>query len=151
MFQRTKVNLAAAALISGLGVTAAYAQVGQRVEITGSSIKKVDAETALPVTTITRAEIERSGATTAQDLVNLIPSNFGGGVVANNVGATGGASTANLRSLGSKYTLVLLNGRRVANFAFGNSPVDLNSIPLSAVEKVEVLRDGASEIGRAHV
>ena len=146
MFQRTKVNLAAAALISGLGVTAAYAQVGQRVEITGSSIKKVDAETALPVTTITRAEIERSGATTAQDLVNLIPSNFGGGVVANNVGATGGASTANLRSLGSKYTLVLLNGRRVANFAFGNSPVDLNSIPLSAVEKVEVLRDGASAV-----
>ncbi|MCU6434910.1 TonB-dependent receptor [Undibacterium sp. Jales W-56] len=118
----------------------------QRIEITGSSIKRVESETALPVTVMKREDIERTGATTAQDLVNLIPGNFGGGVVANNVGATGNPSTANLRSLGSKYTLVLLNGRRVANYAIGNSPVDLNSIPLSAIERIEVLRDGASAV-----
>lgn len=147
MFKRTKVGLAASALCSGLALlaTGAIAQ-DQRIEITGSAIKRVDAETSLPVTTITRAEIERSGATTAQDLVNQIPSVFGGLVVASNIGSTGNASSAALRGLNSKYTLVLLNGRRVANFAFGNSPVDLNSIPLSAVERIEVLRDGASAV-----
>ncbi len=124
----------------------AMAQEAQRVEITGSSIKRVESEGVLPVTVMKREDIERTGATSAQDLVNLIPGNFGGGVVANNVGATGVASTANLRALGSKYTLVLLNGRRLANFAIGNSPVDLNSIPLSAIERVEVLRDGASAV-----
>ena len=118
----------------------------QRVEITGSSIKRLATETVLPVTVIKREDIERTGATTAQDLVNLIPGNFGGTVAANNVGATGVPSSANLRALGSKYTLVLLNGRRVANYAVGNSPVDLNSIPLSAIERIEVLRDGASAV-----
>lgn len=95
---------------------------------------------------ISRADIDRTGVTNAQDLIQLIPSMFGGGVVALNVGSTGNASTAALRGLSAKYTLVLLNGRRVANYAFGNSPVDLNSIPLSAVERVEVLRDGASAV-----
>jgi len=118
----------------------------ERVEITGSGIKRVASETALPITSITREDIDRSGATTAQDLVSMIPSNFGGTVISTNVGSTGNASTANLRQLGSKYTLVLLNGRRVANYAFGNSPVDLNSIPVSAIERVDVLRDGASAI-----
>lgn len=145
MFKKTKVCSAALlALGAGLALPAAAQQQLERVEVTGSSIKRVAAETSLPITTVTKEEIARSGATTVQDLVGLLPSSFGGGVVANNVGATGGASTANLRALGAKYTLVLLNGRRVANFAFGNNPVDLNSIPLAAVERVEVVRDGAS-------
>lgn len=118
----------------------------EKIEVTGSSIKRTAKEGALPVTTLTKEDIKRTGATTAQDLINLIPSNFGGSVVANNVGYTGVASTANLRSLGPKYTLVLLNGRRVADYAFGNSVIDLNSIPLSVIERVEVLRDGASAI-----
>jgi iron complex outermembrane receptor protein len=135
----------------GMAAVSAFAQTTpeapiQRVEITGSSIKRLATETVLPVTIIKREDIERSGATTAQDLVNMIPGNFGGGVTANNVGASGVASTANLRALGSKYTLVLLNGRRVANYAVGNQPVDLNSIPLSAIERIEVLRDGASAV-----
>jgi len=145
MFKTTTITSA----ILALAATSALAQEAQkleRIEITGSSIRRVDAETALPVSVISRAEIERTGVTTAQDLVQMIPSMFGGTVVASNVGATGVASTAALRGLDSKYTLVLLNGRRVANYAFGNSPVDLNSIPLSAVERVEVLRDGASAV-----
>ncbi|MEO7496419.1 MAG: TonB-dependent receptor plug domain-containing protein, partial [Massilia sp.] len=117
-----------------------------RVEVTGSSIRRVAAETSLPITTLKHEDIVRTGATTAQDLVALIPSNFGGSVLANNVGVTGAPSTANLRGLGANYTLVLLNGRRVSNYALGNNPVDLNSIPLSAIERVEVLRDGASAI-----
>jgi|APMI01.1.fsa_nt_gi iron complex outermembrane receptor protein len=145
MFKTTTITGA----ILALAATSALAQEAQkleRIEITGSSIRRVDAETALPVTVLSRAEIERTGVTTAQDLVQLIPAMFGGTVVASNVGATGVASTAALRGLDAKYTLVLLNGRRVANYAFGNSPVDLNSIPLSAVERVEILRDGASAI-----
>ncbi len=146
MFQRSKISMAVALTVASLASASALAQGAQRVEITGSSIKRADSETALPVTVITRADIDRSGATTAQDLVALIPSVFGGLVVATNVGSTGNASSAGLRGLDPKYTLVLLNGRRVANYAFGNSPVDLNSIPLSAIERVEVLRDGASAI-----
>ncbi len=150
MFKRTKVYSGLMLAFGGavsLGSAPAFAQQQlERVEITGSSIKRLDAETALPITVIKRADIERSGATTAQDLVNMIPSNFGGSVAANNVGASGVPSTANLRGLGQKYTLVLLNGRRLANYAFGNNPVDLNSIPLSAIERIEVLRDGASAI-----
>lgn len=126
--------------------TTTTAPAVQRVEITGTAIRRTDAETALPVSVLTRADLERTGATNAQDLVSLIPSNFGGNTAAQNIGATGGASTANLRGLGPQYTLVLLNGRRVANYAFGSSPVDLNSIPLSAIERVEVLRDGASSL-----
>ncbi|MBW8848725.1 MAG: TonB-dependent receptor [Burkholderiales bacterium] len=143
MFKTTTITSA----ILALAATSALAQETQkleRIEVTGSSIKRVSAESSLPITTFTKEEIARSGATTVQDLVQGLPSSFGGGVVANNVGATGGASTANLRALGPKYTLVLLNGRRVANFAFGNNPVDLNSIPLAAVERVEIVRDGAS-------
>ena len=140
-------------MAAGMGLMsfAAIAQqvdagTSQRIEITGSSIKRVAAETALPVTILKREDIERTGATTAQDLVNLIPSNFGGQVLSNNVGQVGAPSTANLRGLGQNYTLVLLNGRRISNYALGNNPVDLNSIPLSAIERVEVLRDGASAL-----
>jgi iron complex outermembrane receptor protein len=137
-------------LIGFAGATVVHAddqpQKVEKIEVTGSSIKRTAKEGALPVSTITKEEINRSGATTAQDLVNLIPSNFGGTVASQNVGASGVASTAGLRGLPSKYTLVLLNGRRVANYAVGNAVIDLNSIPLSAVERVEVLRDGASAV-----
>lgn len=150
MFQRTKICTGLALAFGGgllVGALPAAAQEAQRIEITGSSIKRVDAETALPVTVLKREDIERTGATTAQDLVNMLPSNFFGATTAQNVGATNAVGpTANLRALGAKYTLVLLNGRRVANFALGNSPVDLNSIPLSAIERIEVLRDGASAV-----
>jgi iron complex outermembrane receptor protein len=149
MFKKTKVSAAVLVALGGgltLATMLAQAQGTERIEITGSSIKRLDTETALPVTVLNRADIERTGATSAQDLVALIPSSFGGTVVANNVGATGVPSTAGLRGLPAKYTLVLLNGRRVANYAFNNSPVDLNSIPLAAVERVEILRDGASAI-----
>ena len=144
--KKSQISIGVVLAVSGALSASALAQTAQRVEITGSSIKRADSETALPVTVITRADIDRTGATTTQDLVALIPSVFGGLVVATNVGSTGNASSAGLRGLDSKYTLVLLNGRRVANYAFGNSPVDLNSIPLSAVDRVEVLRDGASAI-----
>ncbi len=116
----------------------------QRGEITSSAIKRAESEIALPTTVIAHAELERTEAASAQDLDNLILSNFGDWVLTQNTDATGNPSTANLRRLGPQYTLALLNGRLVANYAFASSPVDLNSIPLSAIDRIEVLRDGAS-------
>ncbi len=128
---------------------------GQRVEITGSSIKRIADESALPIQTITRQDIDRQGIVSAEQLVARISANgTGADNLSSNVGIqlgttdrnNNGNSSANLRGLGSNSTLVLLNGRRVmAHGAKGNS-ADLSFIPLAAVERVEVLKDGASAI-----
>ncbi|HSW03832.1 TonB-dependent receptor [Aquabacterium sp.] len=127
----------------------------QRVEITGSSIKRVQSEGALPVQTISRQDIDRAGIVSAEQLVMRLSANgTGADNLSSNAGIqlgttdrnNNGNSSANLRGLGSSSTLVLLNGRRIpAHGAKGNS-VDLNWIPLAAVERVEVLKDGASAI-----
>lgn len=118
------------------------------VVVTGSHIRQTDIEGALPVQVITREAIANSGATTVEQVMSLVPSNFNGQVTAQTVGNSGnpGMASANLRGLGSGATLVLLDGRRLANFAFDGEAVDLNSIPVAAIERIEVLRDGASAI-----
>jgi iron complex outermembrane recepter protein len=121
----------------------------ERIEITGSSIKRVASEAALPVTVITRSDIEKSGANTAEQLLDKIVENTGGGYsqsLAIGDAARPGFSGASLRGLSSNFTLVLLNGRRLAVFAFDGGGVDLNSIALGAIDRIEVLRDGASAI-----
>jgi len=150
MFQRTKISAGVLLALGGLTLVAAPAGAQetntQRVEITGSSIKRVDAEGALPVITLRREDIERSGATTVRDLVQALPSMQGFTTSGESVnGSGGGTTTASLRNLGEKYTLVLLNGRRVAPFDTG-STVNLEQLPLSAIERVEVLADGASSL-----
>ncbi|CAN5177943.1 TonB-dependent receptor [soil metagenome] len=118
-----------------------------RVEVTGSSIKRLDAETALPVQIINREAIEKSGATTAEQLLGQLSANVGAiEEKAQNTDTqkNSGFSGANLRGLGVSSTLVLLNGRRMANYAFGGQGVDLSAIPLAALERVEILKDGAS-------
>ncbi len=124
----------------------------QRVEITGSSIKRLASETALPVQTVTREEIDKSGVTTAAELLQKITANVGGltdgASISDQSGSQRGFNGANLRGLGVSSTLVLLNGRRLANFATpgDNAGVDLNNIPSGAIQRVEVLKDGASAI-----
>jgi iron complex outermembrane receptor protein len=135
---------------------AAYAQEEQpkmqRVEITGSSIKRIDNETALPVQTISREEIEKMGATTAAELVRNISANTApitdGPSITDGTSGQRGLNAANMRGIGASSTLVLLNGRRLANFASpgDNAGVDLNNIPAGAIQRVEVLKDGASAI-----
>ena len=135
-----------------LSMQAAFAQTAdqpiQRVEITGSSIKRVDAETALPVQVLSKAEITRTGATSTQELLNSVSALSSAGSTTNATGAgssTYGVSSVSLRGLGSERTLVLVNGRRLAAFAGGGgATVNVNVIPLSAIERVEVLKDGAS-------
>jgi iron complex outermembrane receptor protein len=119
----------------------------QRVEITGSSIRRIASETALPLTSIRAEEFARQGLTTAQQVLNSIPMNQTSVSSAQSVGAgTGGQSQADLRGLGGQRTLVLLNGRRIASHPIQGDSVDLNVIPLSALDRVEVLRDGASAV-----
>jgi len=121
------------------------------VEITGSAIRRVQAETALPVQTISRAEIEKAGVTTAAELMTRVSANVNGltdGASINVGGDQRGFNSANLRGIGTSSTLVLLNGRRMANFASpgDDTGVDLNNIPAAALERVEVLLDGASAL-----
>ncbi|MBD8542106.1 TonB-dependent receptor [Oxalobacteraceae sp. CFBP 8761] len=122
-----------------------------RVEVTGSAIRRVQSETALPVQTISRAEIEKTGVTTAAELMGRVSANSNGltdGASINVGGDQRGFNSANLRGIGTSSTLVLLNGRRMANFASpgDDSGVDLNNIPAAALERVEVLLDGASAL-----
>src|SRR5450830_900024 len=123
----------------------------QRVEITGSAIKRLESETALPVQVITRADIEKAGVTTASELMARVSANVGGLTDGGSINVGGdqrGFNSANLRGVGTSSTLVLLNGRRMANFASpgDDAGVDLNNIPAAALQRVEVLLDGASAL-----
>ena len=118
------------------------------VVVVGSRLPRTDGETALPVQIIGREEIQRSGANTVEEVLGLVSANFGGRNEATSTATSlvSGRSSALLRGMG---TLVLLNGRRIANYAFtGNlgGGVDLHAIPLGAIERVEILKDGASAL-----
>lgn len=143
------------ALGAGIAVTLAVPAAAQqaqkldKIEVTGSNIKRIEGETSLPVTVITREQLEREGIASTMEAVERLSSNssIGGINSQGSIGATGtGFSSASLRGLGGTRTLVLMNGRRLANTAFQGGMVDINAIPLSAIERVEVLTDGASAI-----
>ena len=122
-----------------------------KIEVTGSNIKRTDTEGVNPVQTITRQDIERSGQATVAELLRSISANAGQSFNETFTNSfSPGASGIALRGLSQKNTLVLLNGRRVANYGFAqnlaDTYVDLNAIPIAAVERIEVLKDGASAI-----
>ena len=142
-------------LVSGAVFAQDDAEEGESVEldrviVTGSRIKRTDLEGVSPVFTIAREDLIESGYNSIQDYVRTLTltatnnaDDFGNSF-ANNT------STVNLRGLGGSATLVLLNGRRIAPYGSGQNIteafVDLNSIPLAAIERIEVLKDGASAI-----
>ena len=149
------------ALAGALGIGSALLAVGgpaqaqdytTKIEVTGSSIKRAEREGALPVQTIGRAEIIQAGANNAMDVLNLISANNTAGSInlSNGLGVISfGNQTASLRGLGGQYTLVLVNGKRLGSFAGGISGaegVNLSAIPVAAIDRVEVLTDGASAI-----
>ena len=123
------------------------------VYITGSNLKRTAKEGTQPIQVITAKDIKDSGASTVTELMRLVPSmGSDQNLDTNDGGFSRGASTASLRALGSTSTLVLLNGRRMTPAPYadpnkGNSTLyDLNSIPLSALDRVEILKDGASAV-----
>ena len=138
----------------GLGSHALAQSPDQRITITGSSIKRIATEGALPLQVISRAELEREGITSAEQVIMMLSTNGNGldnlasnaDVVSGAQRGNNGASSANLRGQGANATLILLNGRRVAAHGLNGGVVDLNQIPMSAVERIEVLKDGASAI-----
>jgi iron complex outermembrane recepter protein len=150
MFQSSRIRTAALLALSGAAVVlpqVAFGQTAQRIEITGSNIKRLSAEGPLPVEVITRAEIERKGVATTNDLLRSLSymSSFNDELISNSPNTTGSAS-AGFRGLSGDQTVVLLNGRRLANYGFDGAFVNLNTIPLSAIQRVEVLKDGAAAI-----
>jgi iron complex outermembrane receptor protein len=124
----------------------------QRVEITGSNIRRTDTETASPVQVITKEEIDQSGKGTVAEYLQTLTADAQGSVPFTYGRGFSQASAAgiSLRGLGANATLVLINGRRVATGVLADDAqrtyVDLNQIPLEAVERVEVVKDGASAI-----
>jgi iron complex outermembrane receptor protein len=127
---------------------------GNQVFVTGSRIRQDPNNSALPLQIITNQEIQRNGISSAEQLLMYLPSNGTGpdnlasnaDVVSGAQRGTNGLSTANLRGQGSASTLILLNGRRVAAHGLSGSAVDVNQIPFAAIERIEILKDGASAI-----
>jgi outer membrane receptor protein involved in Fe transport len=123
----------------------------EEVVVTGSRIRRKDLNTPAPVTMVSREQFVTSGKRSVADFLQALPEQ-GNAVNAqvNNGGGnanTDGSTRINLRNLGTNRTLVLVNGRRfVAGGLGADASVDLNSIPTAAVERVEVLKDGASAI-----
>ncbi len=116
------------------------------IRVTGSRIKQIDVATAVPVTTYTREDIDRSGQPTVADFIrNKVPS---GNMSSENqtLSQSNGGSSFGGRDFDPSYTLVLVNGRRLPSNAIASDSVDLNLIPLAAVERIEYLTDGASAI-----
>ncbi|WP_368865482.1 TonB-dependent receptor [Stenotrophomonas maltophilia] len=128
----------------------AKARTLDTVQVTGSHIKRAQLSGVGPVSVVDAEAIERSGATSVETLLQRLPASAGfAGSQSNAYWAENGYGTTqvNLRGLGINRTLVLLNGRRIVNGGTGaNSSVDLNVIPVSLIERVEVLKDGASAI-----
>ncbi len=127
---------------------------GEAIVVTGSRIKQDPNNSALPLTIITTQELTREGITSPEQLLQFLSTSGSGpenlasnaDVVQGAQRGTNGLSSANLRGQGNAATLVLLNGRRVAAHGLSGSAVDVNQIPFSAMERVEILQDGASAI-----
>ncbi len=156
MRSRTRLSLAVSAAFGagilgfapGAAIAQSSAQQLDRVEVTGSLIRRIQSEVALPVTNIGTEELQQAGVTNAEQSLRLVTQNNGGGAVTSGSVSSnnGGASYASLRALGAQRTLVLLNGKRIINNPNGTLGVDLNTMPVAALDRIEVLSDGASAI-----
>lgn len=127
---------------------------GEAIIVTGSRIKRDPNDSSLPLQVITNEELSREGISNPEQLLMFLSTNGSGAdnlasnsdVVSGAQRGTNGLSAANLRGQGSASTLILLNNRRVAAHGLSGSAVDVNQIPFAAIERVEVLKDGASAI-----
>lgn len=143
-----------AGMIAGLAMTAApvAAQDDEeatdldRVQVTGSRIQRADVEGALPVTVIDREAIELSGETSIADLLRNTTFNSFGSFRPQSGSSAQNFGSVSLRGLGSNRTLILIDGRRFPKSPFSGTGQDVNAIPMGAVERIEILSDGASAV-----
>jgi iron complex outermembrane receptor protein len=140
-FAITCVTLAVLTLIDQAAAQEASAPVA-RVEVTGSSIKRIATENALPLTIIRAQDLVARGLTTMSEVATSLTV----GSTNEPVGGGGGGTMINMRGLNTNRTLVLLNGRRLPNEAIGDSSINVDVVPMSAIDRIEILRDGASSI-----
>ncbi|NCZ60895.1 MAG: TonB-dependent receptor, partial [Betaproteobacteria bacterium] len=143
----TKIQVAVLTVIgsASLGYTAAAnAQSTERVEVTGSRIRSIGAESSSPITSVTREDIDVRQPVAIEELIRGLPSAYPAIGPNINNGSDGRASV-DLRGLGSNRTLLLINGRRVVPSSLGGI-VDTNTIPLSLLERVDVVTGGASAV-----
>lgn len=160
MFRLSSVSRAAMILCLGSVAVGACAQQQtaqaqqpakqlQRVEVTGSNIKRLTTETAAPITVITREDMVKSGASTLADVMAKLTVAQGGLSGVEFSGFSPGAATIALRGLGAGATLILINGRRIAPYGisgFQEIITSINSIPVTAIDRIDILKDGASAI-----
>ncbi|MGM9487937.1 TonB-dependent receptor plug domain-containing protein [Ideonella sp. YS5] len=146
----TLLSFACASLASPAWCEEDPSATPQKVEVTGSRIKRIDAEGASPVQVLNRVDIERSGATTTAEFLSSLSSATGG---LSDLGGNGsfapGASAPSLRNLGKQSTLVLLNSRRIAAYPLADySEVfsNIDTLPLEAIDRIEILKSGGSAL-----
>ena len=147
MQQRTKIALAVAVALQSMISVAQAQETLQRVEVTGSRIRTVDLATSQPVQVMTQEQIQRTGLVTVGDIINNMssagsPAFSKGGALTSN--RENGGQYANLRNLGGQRLLVLVNGKRWTQSVAGFT--DMSTIPSSMIDRIEVLKDGASAI-----
>ena len=147
--------VAGATAVAGTGVAFAQdadeqqstqATTLDRIEVTGSRIKRAEIEGALPVTVIDRVQLEASGDVSVADFLRDTTFNSFGSYQTTSGNSGAGASTISLRGLGAARTLILIDGRRAPTAPMLGQGQDLNSIPMAAVERIEMLSDGASAV-----
>jgi iron complex outermembrane receptor protein len=151
MFKKSRITTAALLALGGAvlatGVQAQQAASSdQRVEVTGSRLKRAQTEGALPVTVIDRAAIEASGQVSVAELMRDSTFSSFGNFKPQSGSSAQALADIDLRGLGSNRTLVLVDGRRISKAPFSGQSQDLNQIPLAAIERIEILSDGASAV-----
>ena len=151
MFKKSRITTAALLALGGtVLVTGVQAQQAasndQRVEVTGSRLKRAQTEGALPVTVIDRAAIEASGQVSVAELMRDTTFSSFGNFKPQSGSSAQALADIDLRGLGSNRTLVLVDGRRISKAPFSGQSQDLNQIPLAAIERIEILSDGASAV-----
>ena len=154
--RRTRVHLAVLAALAAAAGTAQAQQAPagnsadqavQEVVVTGSLIKRANAETAVPITILKADTLKEQGVTSVEQALNQLTVNNPTVNIAQSVGTfSGGGSYANLRGLGNGRTLVLLDGQRLAPNAFSGDAVDISGMPLAAIDSIEVLKEGAASL-----
>ncbi len=117
-----------------------------KVTVTGSRLKRADVEGATPVQVMTKQDLDQTGKTTVADVMRDIPAASSGNFRPQSGSSAQALATIDLGGLGSQRTLVLIDGRRLPKAPFSASSNDLNSIPTAAIERVEILTDGASAV-----
>jgi iron complex outermembrane receptor protein len=147
--QKTILSRALFAAMAGASLLAADFAIAQQettVTVTGSRLKRVDSEGALPVTVISREQIDTSGATSVAEVIRSVTFAAAGNFRPQSGSSAQSWASVDLKGLGSGRTLVLIDGRRAPKAPMVGSASDMNSIPLGAIERIEILTDGASAV-----